>query len=41
MADINGIDVARKLREQDEDCIIVFITGAKEYVFDAFDVAAW
>lgn len=36
----NGIKVARLLREHDENAVIVFITGAKEYVFEAFDVAA-
>ena len=40
MEKINGIETARKLRELDEESIIVFITGAKEYVFEAFDVAA-
>lgn len=40
MDKMNGIDTARKLRELDEECIIVFFTAAKEYVFDAFDVAA-
>lgn len=36
----NGIEVARALREHGENAVIVFITGAKEYVFEAFDVAA-
>lgn len=36
----NGIEVARKLREHDENAVIIFITGVKEYVFEAFDVAA-
>lgn len=40
MENMNGIEAAKKLREQDEESIIVFLTGAKEYVFDAFDVAA-
>lgn len=40
MEKMNGIEAARKLRELDEESIIVFITGAKEYVFEAFDVAA-
>lgn len=40
MEKINGIEVARKLRELNEESIIVFISGAKEYVFEAFDVAA-
>ena len=40
MEKMNGIETAKKLRESDEECVIVFITGAKEYVFEAFDVAA-
>ncbi|MCI8307244.1 MAG: response regulator transcription factor [Lachnospiraceae bacterium] len=40
MEKMNGIETAKKLRETDERSIIIFITGAKEYVFDAFDVAA-
>lgn len=40
MQELNGIEAAKKLRELDEESIIVFITGAKEYVFEAFDVAA-
>lgn len=40
MEKMNGIETAEKLRELDEESIIVFITGAKEYVFQAFDVAA-
>lgn len=40
MEKMNGIETAKKLRELDEESIIIFITGAKEYVFDAFDVAA-
>ena len=40
MKKMNGIETAKKLRELDEESIIVFITGAKEYVFQAFDVAA-
>lgn len=36
----NGIEIAGKLRERDEESVIVFITGAKEYVFQAFDVGA-
>lgn len=40
MEGLNGIEIAKKLRERDEESMIVFITGAKEYVFDAFDLAA-
>jgi len=41
MDGMNGIDVARALRQRTEDTVLVFITGIKEYVFDAFDVAAF
>lgn len=40
MEKMNGVETAKKLRELDEESVIVFITGAKEYVFEAFDVAA-
>lgn len=40
MEKMNGVETAKKLRELSEESVIVFITGAKEYVFDAFDVAA-
>ena len=40
MEKMNGVETAKKLRESDEESVIVFITGAKEYVFEAFDVAA-
>lgn len=41
MEGMNGIDTARALREQNEETFLIFITGIKEYVFDAFDVAAF
>lgn len=37
----NGIEIAKELREQGEDVVLIFITGIKEYVFEAFDVAAF
>ena len=37
----NGIETARLLRERNENTILIFITGLREYVFDAFDVAAF
>ena len=40
MEKMNGVETAKKLRELDEESVIVFITGAKEYVFEAFDVSA-
>lgn len=46
MEGTDGIETARKLRERSalhggEDVILIFITGIREYVFDAFDVAAF
>ena len=37
----DGIETAKKLRERDEDTILIFITAIREYVFEAFDVAAF
>lgn len=37
----NGIETARTLRKREEDFVLIFITGVKEYVFEAFDVAAF
>lgn len=41
MGGISGIDTARSLRERHKDSVIIFITGIREYVFDAFDVSAF
>ena len=41
MEGINGIDTAKELRQKFEDIVLIFITGRKEYVFDAFDVSAF
>ena len=40
MGDINGIEIAKKLREKNENCIIVFVTNYKKYVNDAIDLRA-
>lgn len=37
----NGIEIARKIREEGKKTIIIFITALKEYVFQAFDVGAF
>lgn len=37
----NGIETAAMLRERDEGTLVIFITGLKEYVFEAFDVSAF
>lgn len=41
MEGMNGIDTARALRKKADSTVLIFITGIKEYVFDAFDVAAF
>lgn len=41
MDGMNGIDTARVLRQKADDMVLIFVTGAKEYVFDAFDVVAF
>ncbi len=38
MPDMNGIEVARKIRERDERQLIVFLTSHADYVFDTFEV---
>ena len=38
MDGMNGIDTARVLRQKADDMVLIFVTGVKEYVFDAFDV---
>lgn len=37
----NGIETARCLRKQQEETVLVFITGIREYVFDALDLYAF
>ncbi len=41
MEGTDGIETAKRLRERDEDTILIFITSIREYVFQAFDVAAF
>lgn len=46
MDGMSGIEAARSLRERDaglgaQDTVLIFITGIKEYVFDAFDLYAF
>ncbi len=37
----NGLAVAEKVREISENTVLIFVTGVKDYVFRAFDVAAF
>lgn len=41
MEGTDGIETAKRLRQRDGDTILIFITGIREYVFEAFDVAAF
>lgn len=40
MEEMSGMELAKKLREEQDDTIISFITGEKEYVFEGYDVEA-
>lgn len=37
----NGIDIARSLRRNERPPVLIFVTAIKDYVFEAFDVAAF
>lgn len=41
MSGRNGMDTARELRKKDKNTILIFVTAAEEYVFQAFDVGAF
>ena len=41
MSGKNGMETARELRKKDKEIIIIFVTAAEEYVFQAFDVGAF
>lgn len=41
MPGMNGMDIARQLRIENEELIIIFVTALEEYVFKAFDVGAF
>jgi len=36
----NGIDIARKIREFDKECKIIFITSSKDHAIDGYEVRA-
>lgn len=40
MQEMNGMELAKKLRSRKEEVSILFITGVKEYVFDGYSVDA-
>ena len=41
MPGMDGMETAKMLRQDNEDMILIFVTAAEEYVFQAFDVAAF
>ena len=41
MEGMGGIEAARSLRQSGVDAVVIFITGIREYVFEAFDVSAF
>lgn len=41
MPQISGMDLAKKMRQRGKQSLIIFITSASEYVFEAFDVEAF
>lgn len=36
----NGIDIAKRIRDFDKECKIIFITSSKEHAVDSYDVSA-
>jgi DNA-binding LytR/AlgR family response regulator len=40
MGDINGIELAKKIRETDKNIILAFVSGMADYVFDGYEVQA-
>ncbi len=41
MDGMDGIETARRLRKKQDDIVLIFVTGNKEYVFDALDLYAF
>ncbi len=41
MDGMTGVEAAKKIRENDHDTLIVFLTTSQEHTFDAFDVHAY
>ncbi|MEE0420676.1 MAG: LytTR family DNA-binding domain-containing protein [Lachnospiraceae bacterium] len=40
MEGLNGMDTARKIREFNQELVIVFLTGYSDYVFEGYEVGA-
>lgn len=41
MDGMSGIEAAKEVREKNADTVLIFITGIKEYVFEALDIYAF
>lgn len=41
MGGMGGIETARRMREKSSEAILIFVTGIKEYVFEALDLYAF
>lgn len=41
LPDGNGIEIAHRLRETDDEAVIIYVTAYGEYVFDSFEVGAF
>lgn len=41
MPEMDGMEVARKIRLESKHTVLIFVTAVKDYVFQAFDVAAF
>ncbi len=41
MDGLDGIETARMLRARQDDVVLIFVTGDREYVFDALDLYAF
>lgn len=40
MKEMNGMELARRIRQEDEDIALVFITGYEEYIGQGYEVSA-